>query len=143
MAKTLFDHMLAVTFEQDVNYINSLSSDELLTWSNYRIYRFLSISKKFQDIIFPLEQYITALDKNAFYLSLIGLIESSDYYKKPNKNIKYTHNLIELVSNQFDCDYEYSKEIIFILYMTKEGREVLKYISNNILTKSEIKKLKL
>lgn len=141
--KTLYDHILAVTNKQDVGYIDSLSNEELSSWSNYRIYRFLSISKKYQDVIYPLEQFITALDKKSFYISLIGLIPKSDYYMEVNKDIIYENYLIDLISIQFDCDYEYSKQIIFVLNKTKEGRETLKYLCNDNLTKSEIKKLKI
>ena len=141
--KTLYDHILAVTNKQDIGYIDNLTDDELSTWTNYRIYNFLSISKKYKSIILPLEKFASSLDKKSFYLSLIGLVEKSDYYTKSNKNIVYNDYLIELISDKFTCDYDYSKEIILVLGKTDDGIELLKYLCDTNLTKSQIKKLKL
>ena len=41
MAKGLFDHIKAITSEQNPKYWDILEDDDKKTWSNYMVHRFL------------------------------------------------------------------------------------------------------
>ena len=51
MAKTLFDHIKAITQFQDPNYFDKLEEDDLKTWSNYMIHRFLSMNSNWIEVL--------------------------------------------------------------------------------------------
>ena len=51
MAKTLFDHLNAISKDQKPDYFRDLSEEDKKTWSNYMIHRFLSMNYDFVDLI--------------------------------------------------------------------------------------------
>ena len=51
MAKTLFDHLNAISKDQKPDYFKDLSEEDKKTWSNYMIHRFLSMNYDFVDLI--------------------------------------------------------------------------------------------
>ena len=51
MAKGLFDHIKAITQYQDPKYFDKLDDEDLKSWSNYMIHRFLSMNPDWIDLI--------------------------------------------------------------------------------------------
>ena len=74
MAKTLFDHIKAITQFQDPNYFDKLEEGDLKTWSNYMIHRFLSMNSDWITTIADLQPYTERLKPEQLYLTLIGII---------------------------------------------------------------------
>ena len=68
MAKTLFDHLNAITKDQDPKYFDTLSEEDKKTWSNYMIHRFLSMDYDFVEAIADLQPLTQTMEPKFFYL---------------------------------------------------------------------------
>ena len=147
MAKTLFDHIKAITQSQDPNYFDKLEEGDLKTWSNYMIHRFLSMNSDWIDLIAELQPYTQALEPKALYLAYIGILPKGRHYLryvKGKKDQKYEDWLLDLLTVEYECSKRQATEYLEILYATREGREQIKYICEKYGTdKKQITKLKL
>ena len=147
MAKTLFDHIKAVTQFQDPNYWDKLDDGDKRTWSNYMVHRFLSMNPDWIEVLSEIQPYTQVLEPKQLYLSLIGIIPKGRYflkYTKGKKDNKYESWLIDLLIQDFMCSSKEAEDYCEILYSTKEGRENIKYICEKYGVESKmITKLKL
>jgi len=147
MAKSLFDHIKAVTQFQDPKYWDKLEESDKKTWSNYMIHRFLSMNPDWIEVLSEIQPYTQVLEPKQLYLSLIGIIPKGRYflkYTKGKKDNKYESFLIDLLKQDFMCSSKEAEDYCEILYSTREGRENLKYICEKYgIDKKQITKLKL
>mgnify|MGYP001416994596 CR=1 FL=1 len=147
MAKTLFDHIKAITQSQDPNYFDKLEESDLKTWSNYMIHRFLSMNSDWVEILSELQPYTEQLQPKQLYLAYIGILPKGRHYLryvKGKKTNKFEGWLIELIAKDFQCSTRQSEEYCEILYSTREGRESIKSICEKYgVDKKQITKLKL
>ncbi len=146
-AKKLFDHLNAITSEQDPNYFDKLSEEDLKSWSNFMINRFLSMKSEWVELIATLLPLTQTLQPKEMYKLYISVIPKGKYflkYIKGKSEEKYEEFLIELVKKEFSCSEKEALEYVEILYSTREGRENIKYICEKYGTdKKQITKLKL
>ena len=120
MAKTLFDHIKAITNEQNPKYFKTLSDDDKKTWSNYMIHRFLSMNPDWVDTISELQPFTQSLPPEALYLTYIGIIPKGRHflkYTKGKKVQKYEDWLIDLIVQKFQCIKNQSNEYLERLYV--------------------------
>ena len=147
MAKTLFDHIKAVTQFQDPNYWDKLEESDKKTWSNYMIHRFLSMNSDWIEVLSEIQPYTQVLEPKQLYLALIGIIPKGRYflkYTKGKKDNKYESFLIDIIKQDFMCSSKEAEDYCEILYSTREGRENIKYICERYgIDKKQITKLKL
>lgn len=147
MAKSLFDHIKAVTQFQDPNYWDKLEESDKKTWSNYMVHRFLSMNPDWIEVLSEIQPYTQVLEPKQLYLSLIGIIPKGRYflkYTKGKKDNKYESWLVDLLIQDFMCSSKEAEDYCEILYSTKEGRENIKYICERYgIDKKQITKLKL
>ena len=147
MAKTLFDHIKAITNEKNPKYFKTLSDYDKKTWSNYMIHRFLSMNPDWVDTISELQPFTQSLPPEALYLTYIGIIPKGRHflkYTKGKKVQKYEDWLIDLIVQEFQCSKNQSNEYLEILYSTSEGRQNINYICEKYgVDKKDITKLKL
>jgi len=146
-AKKLFDHLNAITAEQDPNYFDKLSEEDLKSWSNFMINRFLSMKPEWVELIATLLPLTQTLQPKEMYKLYISVIPKGKYflkYIKGKASDKYEEFLVELIKKDFQCSEKESLEYIEVLYSTREGRENIKYICEKYGTdKKQITKLKL
>ena len=146
-AKGLFDHIKAITQEQDPNYWDTLGESDKKTWSSYMIHRFLSMNPDWIDLISELQPYTEILQPKDLYKCYIGLLPKGRYYLryiKGKKEEKYEKFLIDLLKQDYGCSKTEAIDYCEILYGTKQGREHIKYIAEKYGTdKKIITKLKL
>lgn len=146
-AKKLFDHLNAITSEQDPNYFDKLSEEDLKSWSNFMINRFLSMKSEWVELIATLLPLTQTLQPKEMYKLYISVIPKGKYFLKYIKGKgeeKYEEFLIELIKKDFQCSEKEALEYIEVLYSTREGRENIKYICEKYGTdKKQITKLKL
>ena len=146
-SKTLFDHIKAITTEQDPNYWDNLSEGDKKTWSNYMIHRFLSMNPDWVDTISELQPLTQVLEPPILYKLLIGLIPKGRYYLKyvkGKRDTKYESWLLDLVKIDFGVSEKEALDYLDILYSTREGRENIKYICEKYgVDPKQITKLKL
>jgi hypothetical protein len=147
MAKSLFDHIKAVTQFQDPNYWDKLEDGDKKTWSNYMVQRFLSMNPDWITTIADLQPYTERLSPKQYYLALINIIPKGRYYLKyvkGKKVNKYEEFLVDIIKQDFQVSKLQAEEYCEILYATREGRENIKYICEKYgVDKKQITKLKL
>lgn len=145
--KSLFDHIKAITNEQDPKYYDNLSEEDKKTWSNFMINRFLSMNPDWIEIIATILPLTQTLEPKDMYKLYINVIPKGRYflkYMKGKSAEKYESFIIELIKKEYDCSEAQSIEYLDILYSNREGRENIKYISEKYGTdKKQITKLKL
>jgi len=146
-AKKLFDHLNAITSEQDPKYFDKLSEEDLKSWSNFMINRFLSMKPEWVELIATLLPLTQTLQPKEMYKLYISVIPKGKYFLKYIKGKgenKYEEFLVELIKKEFQCSEKEANEYIEVLYSTREGRENIKYICEKYGTdKKQITKLKL
>jgi hypothetical protein len=145
--KTLFDHVKAITTDQDPKYWDKLETGDKKTFSNFMIHRFLSMNPDWVSFISEIQPYTEKLEPKQLYLLMIGIIPKGKYYLRYVKGKKddiYEKWLVELLCTEYTCTKKESEEYLEILYATKEGREDIKRICQKYgVDPKEITKLKL
>lgn len=145
--KKLFDHLNAITSEQDPNYFDKLSEEDLKSWSNFMVNRFLSMKPEWVELIATLLPLSQTLSPKEMYKLYINVIPKGKYflkYVKGKSEDKYERFLIDLIKKEFLVSEIQAIEYIEILYSIREGRENIKYICEKYgIEKKQITKLKL
>jgi len=145
--KKLFDHLNAITTEQDPKYFDKLSEEDLKSWSNFMINRFLSMKPEWVELIATLLPLTQTLQPKEMYKLYISVIPKGKYflkYIKGKSEEKYEEFLVDLIKKDFLVSETQAIEYIEILYSTREGRENIKYICEKYgIEKKQITKLKL
>lgn len=147
MAATLFDHIKAITQIQDKKYWDNLDESDKKTWSNFMVFRFLSMNPDWVTMVAQLQPYLQEVPPKACYLALIDIIPKTRAflkYMKPKGEDKYEKWLIELVSKHYQTSLLQSEDYLKILYNTRDGRTKLKELCEMYgIESKEITKLKL
>lgn len=145
--KTLFDHLKQITDVQNPKYWDTLDESEKKTFSNYMIFRFLSMKYEWVELISDIQPYLQEIPPKILYLTLIDLIPKSRTflkYIKPIKGEDYENWIIDLVAMKYEVSKLEAEEYVGILYAIKEGHHRLKEIAEGYGVDSKmIKKLKL
>lgn len=147
MAVTLFDHIKAITQTQDKKYWDKLDESDKKTWSNYMVFRFLSMNPDWVTMVAQLQPYLQEVPPKACYLALIDIIPKTraflKYMKAKGEDV-YEKWLIELVTKHYNTSTLESEDYIKILYSTKSGRERIKELCTMYgIESKQITKLKL
>jgi hypothetical protein len=145
--KKLFDHINAITSEQDPKYFDKLTEEDLKSWSNFMINRFLSMKPEWVELVATLLPLTQTLQPKEMYKLYISVIPKGKHYLKYIKgkgDEKYEEFIIELLKKEYDCSERQAVEYIEVLYASREGREYMKYVSEKYgIDKKQITKLKL
>lgn len=145
--KSLFDHIKAITTEQDPKYFDNLSEEDKKSWSNFMINRFLSMNPDWVELIATILPLTQTLEPKDMYKLYINAIPKGRYflkYMKGKSAEKYEDFVVQLLKKEYDCSENQAIEYLDILYATREGRENIKYICEKYGTdKKQITKLKL
>jgi hypothetical protein len=145
--KKLFDHLNAITSEQDPNYFNKLSEEDLKSWSNFMVNRFLSMKPEWVELVATLLPLSQTLSPKEMYKLYINVIPKGKYflkYVKGKSEDKYEQFIVDLLKKEYDCSENQAIEYLEVLYSSREGREYLKYVSEKYgIDKKQITKLKL
>jgi hypothetical protein len=146
-AKKLFDHLNALTAEQDPNYFNKLTEEDIKSWSNFMINRFLSMKPEWVELIATLLPLSQTLEPEQMYKLYINVLPKGKQYLKYTKGKaedKYEEFLVELIKKEYLCSERQAIEYLEVLYATREGRENVKFICEKYgIDKKQIAKLKL
>ena len=145
--KKLFDHLNAITSEQDPNYFNKLSEEDLKSWSNFMVNRFLSMKPEWVELVatlLPLSQILSPKEMYRLYINVIPKGKYFLKYVKGKSEDKYEQFIVDLLKKEYDCSENQAIEYLEVLYSSREGREYLKYVSEKYgIDKKQITKLKL
>lgn len=145
--KKLFDHLNAITAEQDPKYFDKLSEEDLKSWSNFMINRFLSMKPEWVELIaslLPLTQTLEPKEMYKLYISVLPKGKQYLKYTKGKSEDKYEQFIVDLLKKEYDCSENQAIEYLEVLYASREGREYLKYVCEKYgIDKKQITKLKL
>jgi hypothetical protein len=133
MAKTLFDHLNAISKDQKPDYFKDLSEEDKKTWSNYMIHRFLSMNYDFVDMIAQFQPLTQTLEPELFYKLLIGTIPSGRYYFryiKGKSEETSDETIVQLLKQEYSCSKSTAIDYYHILTCIKEGEEYKKYLKD-------------
>lgn len=146
-SKKLFDHLNALTSEQNPDYFRTLSDEDKKSWSNFMINRFLSMKPEWVELIatlLPLSQTLEPEEMYKLYINVLPKGKQYLKYTKGKSEDKYEQCLIDLIKREYSCSEKQANEYAEVLYASREGRENMQYICEKYgLTKKEISKLKL
>jgi hypothetical protein len=144
---TLFDHLKQITDIQNPKYFDNLNESDKRTWSNYMIFRFLSMKYEWVELIADLQPYLQEIPPKTLYLTLIDILPKSRTFLKymsPIKHEKYEDWLIQLVAMKYEVSKLEAEEYVKILYTIEGGHRQLKDIAESYGVDNQmIKKLKL
>jgi hypothetical protein len=147
MAKSLFDHIKAVTNEQDPKYWDKLDESDKRTWSNYMVLRFLSMKYEWVETIAAVQPYLQEVPPKAMYLAMIDLLPKGRHfmkYMKPTGADKYESWLVELVAKHYEVSKLEAEDYLKILYASRTGKERILQLAEDYGTDPKIiKKLKI
>jgi len=147
MPKSLFDHIKAITNEQDPKYWDKLEEADKKTFSNYMVLRFLSMKYEWVETIAAVQPYLQEVPPKAMYLAMIDLLPKGRHfmkYMKAKTADKYEDWLVELVAKHYEVSKLEAEDYLKILYSTRTGKERIKQLSEDYGTDPKIiKKLKL
>ena len=147
MPKSLFDHIKAVTNEQDPKYWDKLDESDKKTWSNYMVLRFLSMKYEWVETIAAVQPYLQEVPPKAMYLALIDLLPKGRHfmkYMKPKGADKYESWLVELVAKHYEVSKLEAEDYLKILYASRTGKERIIELAEDYGTDPKIiKKLKI
>ena len=147
MAKSLFDHINAICKDQNKKYWDTLDESDKKTWSNYMVFRFLSMNPDFVPVVAQIQPILQEVPPKALYLALIDIIPKGRYflkYIKPKSADKYEEWLVELVSKYYEVSKLQAEDYLKILYESRSGREKVKELCETYgIETKQITKLKL
>jgi hypothetical protein len=146
-ALSLFEHLKQITDVQNPKYWDTLSDADLRTWSNYMVFRFLSMKYEWVELIADLQPYLQEIPPKSLYLTLIDIIPKGRTFLKyisPNKSENYEDWIIDLVSKTYEVSKLEAEEYVKILYSIDGGHGKLKQIAQSFgIEEKKIKGLKL
>lgn len=123
--KGLFDHINHLREVQDPRYVDTLTAEDLKSWSNYMICRFLSMQPELIETINEI-QFYTFLPPREFYRICIDVVPRGraffPYVK--SKSDKWNEDLIELLRSHFQESEVNVLEYLEIL-PTEEVRQIV------------------
>lgn len=144
---TLFEHLKQITEIQNPKYWDTLDEGDKKTWSNFMVFRFLSMKSDWVDLIAEIQPYLQEVPPKALYLSLIDLIPKTKTFLKyisPTKSENYEDWIVDLVAMKYEVSKLEAEEYVRILYAINEGHKKLKEIAQGYgVDEKMIKKLKL
>jgi hypothetical protein len=144
MAKTLFDHLNAITATQDPEYFDKLSEEDKKTWSNYMIHRFLSMNYDYVELIADLQPISQTLEPKIFYKLLINVIPKKKVYTRYIKGVhedKADEQIVNLLIVEYNCSKNTAIDYYDILLNINNGKEYIEYLKEKYgVTSTEKKK---
>jgi len=129
MAKGLFDHINAITKDQDPKYWDKLDDADKKTWSNWLIIRYMSMNPDWVEMVAEIQPYIQEAPPKAVYKALIGVIPKGKTYLRymKGKSVKdYEQWIIDLVAKWFMVSTKEASEYLDILPVEKKLNELPK-----------------
>lgn len=145
MAKTLFDHLNAITAIQDPDYFDKLSEEDRKTWSNYMIHRFLSMNYDYIEMIADLQPVTQTLEPKLFYQVLISVVPKKKVYTRYIKGVhedKADEQVVNLLMIEYNCSKNTAIDYYDILLNVKDGNEYIEYLKEKYGTTPQEKKKK-
>jgi hypothetical protein len=153
-AKSLFDHINAITKDKKKDYWNTLDDGDKKSFSNFMILRFLSMNPQWIEFISDVQPLVQELPRKHMYRVMADVIPQGKYFlkymkaesrfKSEKKDENIEDWIIGLVAKHYEVSCYQAEEYVEIFLKTIEGQQELKTIAEIYGTDPKIiKKLKL
>ena len=131
MAKTLFDHLSAITTDQDVRYYDQLDAPDRKTFSSWMVHRFISMTPEYIPVVAAIIPYYEYLDDRTtylFYSNVLPMKRVFAKYIKPDKVERHPEWLLALVSQHYQVNFREAAQYVDIYYSTPDGQTALHHL---------------
>jgi hypothetical protein len=131
--KRFKDHIKQITWIKDKDYYKSLTPEERKSFSPWLILKYLSFCYELLPILGEYTHRMSELGPEQVYKVLIGIIPKGEYKfkvlnRKKKKGVVYSDEMIELLSKEYECSSETSKEYIEILFEIGEYEKTREHL---------------
>lgn len=125
-AKTLFEHLKAITEGTDSTYWESLSEEDKKTFTAYMVNRFLSMNYEWVEIVDEFQKFSIGLlsKKDVFrlYFDIFPKGRVFLQYVKTKNPISIPERLMDILTIHFECGKRAAKENFTLLMKTNIGK---------------------
>ena len=131
--KSLFDHLNAITTVQNPKYWETLTESDRKTWSNFMVFRFVSMNPDWIELIADIQPYLQEAPPRAVYKALSSLLPKGRYYLKYMKRTNSGDDgepwVIEMIAKYYEISLSESGEYYHILNKSEKGKSHIKEIA--------------
>ena len=124
--KSLFDHIQAVTSQQQPNYWNEISDDDKKSWSNYMVNRFLSMKSDWIEIVNEIQKYpLQPKELYKVYTDILPKKRQWLKYIKGDKKMDYPKWVYEIVAKHLQCSMREAGDAVEMYEISTGGQSEL------------------
>jgi len=124
--KNLFDHINAITSQQNPNYWDEISDEDKKSWSNYMVNRFLSMKPDWIEFVNEVQRY--PLQPKELYKVYIDILPKKKQwlkYIKGDKKMKYPKWVYEIVAKHLQCSMREAGDAVEMYDISHGGQSEL------------------
>ena len=124
--KNLFDHISAITSQQNPNYWDEISDEDKKSWSNYMVNRFLSMKPDWIEFVNEVQKY--PLQPKELYKVYIDILPKKKQwlkYIKGEKKMKYPKWVYEIVAKHLQCSMREASDAVDMYEISAGGQAEL------------------
>ena len=142
-AKSLFDHVNAVTNQQNPNYWDEISDEDKKSWSNYMVNRFLSMKMDWIDIVNEVQKYQMEPEKlYKVYTNIFPKGKQWLKYIKGDKKMKHPKWVYEIVAKHLQISMREASDAVEMYEISAGGQaELADILGKYGIEQKEIRKL--
>ena len=141
--KNLFDHINAITSQQNPNYWDEISDDDKKSWSNYMVNRFLSMKPDWIEFVNEVQKY--PLQPKELYKVYIDILPKKKQwlkYIKGDKKMKYPKWVYDIVAKHLQVSMREAGDAVEMYEISAGGQaELADILGRYGIEQKEIRKL--
>tara|TARA_Y100000296_G_scaffold76404_1_gene96991 strand:+ start:619 stop:1068 length:450 start_codon:yes stop_codon:yes gene_type:complete len=124
--KNLFDHIQAVTSQQNPNYWDEISDEDKKSWSNYMVNRFLSMKMEWVEFVNEVQKYpLKPKELYKVYTDILPKKKQWLKYIKGDKEMKYPKWVYEIVAKHLQCSTREASDAVDMYELSHGGQAEL------------------
>ena len=141
--KNLFDHINAITTQQNPNYWNEISDEDRKSWSNYMVNRFLSMKMDWVELVNEVQKYpLKPKELYKVYTDILPKKRQWLKYIKGDKEMKYPKWVYEIVTKHSQCSMRESSDAVDVYELSAGGQaELADILLKYGIEEKEVRKL--
>ena len=141
--KNLFDHISAITSQQNPNYWDEISDVDKKSWSNYMVNRFLSMKMEWIEFVNEVQKYpLKPKELYKVYIDILPKKKQWLKYIKGDKEMKYPKWVYEIIAKHLQCSLREASDAIDVYELSAGGQaELADILLKYGIEEKEVRKL--
>ena len=124
--KNLFDHISAITSQQNPNYWDEISDVDKKSWSNYMVNRFLSMKMEWIEFVNEVQKYpLKPKELYKVYTDMLPKKRQWLKYIKGDKEMKYPKWVYEIVAKHLQISLREASDAVDMYELSHGGQAEL------------------